>query len=563
MMEERAAGFWVRFAAFWFDTLILYVGVTVAVSTFAHMDIYAPFELVLLLSLLIYSVGLTGWKGRTIGKALCGLTVRSTRQEAIGFGRALARETFGKLLSTVPFLLGFFWVAVSRRKRAWHDYVVQTVVVPHPRTQHQAHAAVVIALLGSCCAAGLYSYDMAELYRLYRRMAPPAGATAAYAETAPSSLTEVSSLGNKEQTEFVDWLNVHGQDPVDYAVEKAAEHQVVIFGESHERRHELQLLNDLIPELYRRAGVTCVAMEVCLANDNEQIDRLITAEEFDPELALQIARHQPWGMWGWKGYWDVLKTVWRLNQTISDDQQKVRVIGLDMPIDMPSLAMLGLEDNAGSDCPVWEKLRGWRLVFSLPRLAFMRDPFMARQVEAEIIEKGQRGIVWVGRNHSPTGSPQVVAPGRAWNRMGFLLHQRYGDKVFQIRLHGFDISAVYVDKDYDGPGPALAAFVENIMRKRGKQPVGFDVAPSPFSRLRDSGSFDFHFEPRLSFADVASGYIFLANRSDLKECQWMPGYISREMFVANKPFYQAFARRAGKEVDTADEFNDLFSSAMQ
>ena len=65
------------------------------------------------------------------------------------------------------------------------------------------------------------------------------------------------------------------------------------------------------------------------------------------------------------------------------------------------------------------------------------------------------------------------------------------------------------------------------------------------------------------FADVASGYIFLANRSDLKECQWMPGYISREMFVANKPFYQAFARRAGKEVDTADEFNDLFSSAMQ
>ena len=43
----------------------------------------------------------------------------------------------------------------------------------------------------------------------------------------------------------------------------------------------------------------------------------------------------------------------------------------------------------------------------------------------------------------------------------------------------------------------------------------------------------------------------------------MPGYISREMFVANRPFYQAFSRRAGKEVDTANEFNDLFSSAMQ
>jgi hypothetical protein len=90
--------------------------------------------------------------------------------------------------------------------------------------------------------------------------------------------------------------------------------------------------------------------------------------------------------------------------------------------------------------------------------------------------------------------------------------------------------------------------------------VGFDVAPSPFAPLRDSGSIDYHFEPRLSFADVADGYIFLANRRELIECQWLPGYVSRGMFVANKPFYQAFARRAGKAVRTAEEFNELFSS---
>jgi uncharacterized RDD family membrane protein YckC len=382
-MEERPAGFWVRFAAFWFDAIILCVGLTVAVAAFTRMDIYVPFELVLLLSFLIYSVGLIGWKGRTIGKALCGLTVRSTRNEAIGFGRALARETIGKLLSTAPFLCGFVWVAVSRRKRAWHDYVARTVVVHSPRAQYQARAAVIIALLGSFCASGLYAYDVIGLYRLHRRMAPPAGATIAYTETDPSSLVEISSLSKNDQTQFVEWLADHGQDPVDYAVAKAAEYQVVIFGESHERRHELQLLNELIPELYHRAGVTCVAMEVCLANDNEQIDRLVTAEGFDPELALQIARHQPWGMWGWKGYWDVLETVWRLNRTIPDGQQKIRVIGLDMPADMPSLAMLGLEDNAGSDCPVWEKLRAWRLLRSMPRV-LMRDPFMARQVEKEI-----------------------------------------------------------------------------------------------------------------------------------------------------------------------------------
>lgn len=36
---------------------------------------------------------------------------------------------FGYYLSTIPFLLGFFWVAFDERKQGWHDKLAGTVVV--------------------------------------------------------------------------------------------------------------------------------------------------------------------------------------------------------------------------------------------------------------------------------------------------------------------------------------------------------------------------------------------------------------------------------------------------
>ncbi len=314
-------------------------------------------------------------------------------------------------------------------------------------------------------------------------------------------------------------------------------------------------LNALIPVLHHRAQVRCVAMEVCLAEDNEAIARLVTASTFDRELALSIARHQPFGLWGWKEYWDVFETVWRLNQTIPAGEKPFRVIGLDRPMDMPSVAMLGFEDNAARDCPPWEKLRIFRALRTIP-LVLARDAFMAMQVEREIIATGQRGIVWVGRNHSGLGWP---GPTERLPRMGFLLHQRHGDKVFQIRLHGMDIPTALVDRTYRGADPAMAEFLESIMRLRGHTPVGFDVAPSPLALLRDQGSFEFHSDARVGLVDVAAGYVFLAPWRDLTTCGWLEGYISPAMFVNNKPFYQAFGRRAGRKLHNARDANALFA----
>ncbi len=161
---------------------------------------------------------------------------------------------------------------------------------------------------------------------------------------------------------------------------------------------------------------------------------LVTSERFDSELALKIARSEGWKAWGWKEYWDVFETVWRLNNSLPENSRKMRIVGLDCEWDGPSFALVGVGDD-GVQGPIWEKLRVFRLLDAdLVRLA-KRDELMARNVEKETIEKGERAIVWVGAAHSYINYRRLgfISDGKVvteFSRMGFLLHQKYGDDVF-------------------------------------------------------------------------------------------------------------------------------------
>jgi hypothetical protein len=388
-------------------------------------------------------------------------------------------------------------------------------------------------------------------------MRPKTAGVLAFEQRDQNLLIETASLEQSELNSCSEWLREHAVDPVEYSVNKAQQHQVLVFGEVHEKKEALAFLNDLIPELYHRAGVTTIAMEVCLAEDNDRLKHLVTAETFDRESALEIARHQPWGIWGFKGYWDVLETVWQLNRTIPAGQKKVLVVGLDAAMDMPSLGMIGLEDNPAGNCPLWEKLRIVRLPRLLPKVG-ARDHRMARQIEREILEKGDRAIVWVGANHA-WASPQAVrAGGFRVSRMGAMLRQRHGDSVFFVRLHSFDMSASFVDREYHGPKPSFRQTIEKTMRRSGLQVAAFDTATSPFGYLRDVASYDYHYEPRLGLQDIADGYLYLGSWKEYTPCDWLVGFLSPQMFVANKPYYQAFGRKAGKRLNNADEVNRFF-----
>jgi uncharacterized RDD family membrane protein YckC len=77
--------------------------------------------------------------GQTIGKSLLGLHVRSLHLGPIGFGRSLLR-TLAYAASSSFFGLGFVLVALTPRKRGWHDFLAGTCVVRGLVEEHEASA---------------------------------------------------------------------------------------------------------------------------------------------------------------------------------------------------------------------------------------------------------------------------------------------------------------------------------------------------------------------------------------------------------------------------------------
>jgi uncharacterized RDD family membrane protein YckC len=119
------ASFWQRLGAILIDGVMLgvidyvlkaispslgYFGILVGLAYFAYFE--------------------GGPAGQTIGKRILGIRVYDfTQGGPIGYGRGVLRY-LGRIVSTIPCLLGYFWMLWDKEKQTWHDKIATTVVVP-------------------------------------------------------------------------------------------------------------------------------------------------------------------------------------------------------------------------------------------------------------------------------------------------------------------------------------------------------------------------------------------------------------------------------------------------
>jgi uncharacterized RDD family membrane protein YckC len=502
-------------------------------------DRYISFELTFLLAWVAQAVLLTIWAHRTPGKWLLGLVVQRARGGPPGALRVAPRETGARLVALLPLGLGVWWIGLSPVKRGWHDYLAGTRVVQEPATAQRRRWAVRIIALGLVIVLSWLVTPRAWLYVRAARMIPSGART----PTGLAPPRDVHTVAPVEYPGLVRWLDVHGQPPEEYAIAMAAKHQLTIFGEFHHVGDNMRFLTRIIPDLYHRAGVRCLAMEALVWDDNAALRRLITTVEFDHEQAVALARHEGWKSWGGREYLDVLEAVWRLNRALSADQAPLRVIGLDREWDMPSWALVGLGDDAQPG-PWWERLRLLRVLLDLPLMA-RRDELMAWQLEREVFATRQRAVAWVGAAHAYTDYAQPRGFGDSSSarkcRMGAILRHRYGQQVCHLRLH-----------DSASEGPALIALIEAVQATRGHTAVGFDLVGSPFADLRDGGGLEYRRDPGARFSDFATGYLYLKPLHAQQHCTWETGFITRSMFLRDKPYYEAYTGRQLRDAQEAD-----------
>lgn len=141
--EFEYAGFWVRFAAYCVDSLLIlvlmlpyyfYSYMQYADVPIDEMPAYTPMDLVLTVAVIALFIWFWVKKGATPGKMLFGLQIRDAKTgRFITVPRALLRYLVGYTVSAIVFCLGYIWAGFDKKKQGWHDKIAGTVVVKRVR----------------------------------------------------------------------------------------------------------------------------------------------------------------------------------------------------------------------------------------------------------------------------------------------------------------------------------------------------------------------------------------------------------------------------------------------
>ncbi len=288
---------------------------------------------------------------------------------------------------------------------------------------------------------------------------------------------------------------------------------VVIAGELEGVGQEVRYIRELLPSL-PSMGVRILAMEHILEADQNELDRLLSAETFDEYLAQELLfRRQV--TWGYQEYVDILKTAWQINM---GPDGPFRVLGLNVLQDYRHIQ--SVEDFRD---PV--KLRQI-MANGVP------DAHMAGVISREILANGSQALILVGREQSftnfllKTHSEEMNAIGMAEQRqMGKILSDAHGERFATVLFHSpwpttltnsraqFPVNGL-IDRvldDWEGDGsprPYPLHIPVEMLEESSGIPIRFTNYAIGYNNERENNE-------TLVFEDMADLYVILGRIPDL------------------------------------------------
>jgi hypothetical protein len=324
-----------------------------------------------------------------------------------------------------------------------------------------------------------------------------------------SQKKEMKEISTQEKQELVQYLRKYWKNPEDYVIEKFRDHDIVFIGESHRVKHNLELIYNLIPRLYQ-AGIYNLGLEFGVNEYQDAVDRLITAEEYDENLA-RLIMFKWYVIWGYKEYMDIYKKAWELNKSLPKGAPKFRIVNLCYRVKkIPRIELLSQILKKGDP-----------------------DVFMGKMILKEFIDKGEKALIFSGSHHAFTHyyQPQYNFEKRELiklnrNRMGNVVYHSTANRVFNIMLHQpWHTKRSYEEYDYP-VGGAIDAVMNEFQNNR----VGFDVKGTPFGNLRDDDTYYALGYSNFTLSTICDGYIFLNHFKDYEGCTVDTKFITEDNF---------------------------------
>ncbi len=336
---------------------------------------------------------------------------------------------------------------------------------------------------------------------------------------------KASEIPQENYAYLAEWIEQNAKSPQDYMIELFNRYQIVILGEEHNVKEHKDFMIDLIPRLYHEAGVRCIGWEFSWYSQNNRLEELINAPNYDEEAVLQFARDCNPG-WNSREHWEIIKAVWKLNKSLKAGSEKMRLIGLPYYVDIAR--MYTIVKTKPKDSPEFQEML---------KKTVEADKFMAQHVEEEILQKGLKGFVFVGLGHDWTQYqyPPEVTFGISCKFMGTHLKEKYEDKVFQVRAQA-------------SSDPSI---IDQVMNHRNHAPAGFNIQDSPFANILvpvGKGA------PDVPWSRLACGYLYLGPRTSFHSNTTIKGFVNETMFEKYKDYYEVDYGRSFNSAEEVDEY---------
>jgi hypothetical protein len=305
----------------------------------------------------------------------------------------------------------------------------------------------------------------------------------------------------KENNELMLSIKEHSLKPESYIIENFRTHDVIFIGENHYIKEQVELIDKLIPELYKN-GIYLLGTEFIRYSDTDLMNKLITDSTYDEELAKKITFNSLWH-WGYKEYLDIYKTAWELNQQLPKGSPKFRIFGIEEDTDFSYIK--SEEDYANREIIL--------KVFKSKKDFDEDEGLSAYSIQKEIIDKRLKGVIHCGIHHGFTKYYQPIVEDKKFfayqmQRMGNLVRNKIGNKAMTIFLHG----PWYDENGYENlvlPVEGILDSLFSIKSNKDLYPFGMNTKGTLLGELKGIHTVYQYGYPNFALKDFCDGYIFI------------------------------------------------------
>lgn len=489
--------------AFIMDLSIVYGLAFISFNILQLIHVYVPIAILILVISLLYFPIITIRLKRTIGKDLCGLIIENNSRLNSSKSLLLRELAYKQLFYILPLYLiiklfklswlspyfEIFYCSVLSlilftlflfRKRTYYDKWARTEIIKQQKNDITYSKKSISLLVG----IALVTLSIRMIY---------------YVSSGSFNDPFIPNHPKKTLSSYVSFLEKQ-QDAKDYVIKLFEMNDFVILCErDHPEMTQYDFLIDLISDDRFIKNVGNVFTEVGTRTQQANLDTLmnldsLTNDEIDNRLCNILQDYSHFPIWEYTNYYDYLKTLYNLNQTLNKD---TRISNFFTDVDWN-----------------WDEIRDKSDYDRMRQRILTRDKKMADLIITKyenILKSDQkRKKCLIVMNYRHAFGPTNIKLGDT--SCATFIMKRYPDKAVNILINTVRVSLGMSKPEYQKlipvqKSPIKSGIWDKSFEENGNKSLGFNFKGSPFGE----DDFDLFFSPNgklLKYKDVFTGLIF-------------------------------------------------------